>query len=109
MTLIIVAIICCVTIVICKLIQISSYHKALEMERELYSTEIIGEDPNAKKSPYTLTREMHSTTQSWGWTVNKDGVKVKSESGYYQILDLSKARELMNLMEENEGYEKTKF
>ncbi|BEH88451.1 hypothetical protein [Klebsiella phage phiKp_21] len=109
MIFIIVAVICCVTVIICKSIQVKSYHKALEMEKNLYSTEISGEDPNAKKSPYSLTRELHVESETWGWTVNRNGEKVKSSNGYYQILNLDKAQELMNTMEKIDGYKITKF
>lgn len=109
MTFIICTVICCITIIICKLIQANSYSNALEQERRLYSTEILDEEYGGKPSPYSLERNMHSATQQWGYVVTKNGDKIKSSSGHYQILQLHDARDLMNELERIEGYKQTKI
>lgn len=102
---------CCVTIIICKLISTNAHKQALLIERRLYSTEILGEEPEQKKpkSPYSLKRDM-GNDKKWGYCIMENNVRMTSRSGYYEIYhELSDAKELLWELEAVGGYAKTKF
>lgn len=102
---------CCVTIIICKLISANAHKKALLIERRLYSTEILGEEPeeyNKPKSPYKLLRD-RGRTGVWGYCITENGQIMTSSEGYYSLNELNDAKELLWELESIGGYAKTKF
>lgn len=106
---IILAIICCVTIILCKLIQTWAYKSALQDEHDFYRGVVRGEGKNKKtNSPYSLERVRHTRSGAWGYAITKNGKKV-THDGTYQILDLNSAKELMWEFEDIAGYERTQL
>ncbi|EHU8781008.1 hypothetical protein N0S44_000243 [Escherichia coli] len=100
-------IICCITIIICRLIHVYSYHKALRIEQEIY----IENQPKKKPpSPYGLKREMHSKSKEWGYAITKHGYIYTASNGYFQIHhNLDVAVKILWEMEDIGGYERTEF
>lgn len=105
-------IIICLTYFICKKIQTNAYIKVhlehLDFERAKY----INANPSMdkrKESPYKLKRVMHKESQQWGYTIayKVDNENYTCPNGYYQILDIEKAKKVLNEMEMVEGYIKT--
>lgn len=105
-----IALMCCVTIIICKVINTISYHKALNTERDLYSGVIrtTKSGKKLKKSPYSL-RRTQARNGNWGYSVCKSGSLVVGSDYRYQVLSLEDATELMNEMERVDGCEQTIF
>lgn len=103
-------IICCITIVLCRLIHVYSYHKALRIEQEIYNENREPEPEKLPRSPYALKREMHSESKKWGYAITKNGYIYTAANGYFQIHhDLSVAIGILWEMEDIGGYERTKF
>ncbi|MFS8319984.1 hypothetical protein ACMG5I_03540 [Escherichia coli] len=99
--------ICCITIVLCRLIHVYSYHKALRIEQETY---LKNQPPKKLPSPYGLKREMHSKSKEWGYAITKNGYIYTASNGYFQIHHkLEVAVKILWEMEDIGGYERTKF
>ncbi|HBN4943311.1 TPA: hypothetical protein L2Y74_001088 [Escherichia coli] len=110
MSLITFTIICCITIVLCRLIHVYSYHKALRIEQEIYNENREPEPFKKPPSPYGLKREMHSQSKKWGYAITKNGYIYTASNGYFQIHhELEVAVQILWEMEDIGGYERTKF
>lgn len=104
---ILLAIICCSTIILCKLIQVWAFKSALQEEHDFYRGTVKGERKKKSDSPYSLLRVRHSSGV-WGYAVTKNG-KYVEHNNMYQIQDIDKAKDLLWELEDIEGYERTLF
>lgn len=109
LTVILCTLMCCVTIIICRLINNASLEKAFEHERNL--KELENPTPFKKqKSPYSLRRVLHSKSKKWGYCLLEGGGIYTSVDGYYEVnYDIKDAIELLWTMEDLGNYERTKF
>ncbi len=105
---ILLALICCSTIILCKLIQAWAFKSALRDEHDFYRGVVKGETRKKTGSPFSLSRVRHSRSGEWGYTVTKNG-KYVTHNNTYQIMNLEGAKELMWELEDIAGYERTIF
>lgn len=104
---IIITVICCVTIVICRCIEKNAHIRGMEIEKELYTENIAEKKP---QSPYRLQRDMHNESRTWGYCITQDDRRLTSSSGHYQIIhNIDEAKELIWELEDLGGYERTRF